>query len=58
MGLVKGLKAMNQTIDRPAASSDGPRGRWLKLNDGQSVKIKFLQELDPGPLLWMRDASS
>lgn len=47
MGLVKGLKAMNQTIDRPASSSDGPRGRWLKLNDGQSVKIKFLQELDP-----------
>lgn len=47
MGLVKGLKAMNQTIDRPSASSDAPRGRWLKLNDGQSVKIKFLQELDP-----------
>ena len=47
MGLVKGLKAMNQTIDRPNSSSDGPRGRWLKLNDGQSVKIKFLQELDP-----------
>jgi hypothetical protein len=47
MGLVKGLKAMNQTIDRPAATSDGPRGRWLKLGDGQSVKIKFLQELDP-----------
>lgn len=47
MGLVKGLKAMNQTLDRPAASSDAPRGRWLKLSDGQSVKIKFLQELDP-----------
>lgn len=47
MGLVKGLKAMNQTLERPSAGADGPRGRWLKLSDGQSVKIKFLQELDP-----------
>jgi hypothetical protein len=46
MGLVKGLKGLNAAMDRPA-ESDGPRGRWLKLKDGESVKIKFLQELDP-----------
>jgi len=48
MGLVKGLSALNATLDRASgSSSDSPKGRWLKLNDGQSVKIRFLQELDP-----------
>lgn len=47
MGLVKGLTALNKTLDRPAYSGDGVKGRWLKLADGQSVKIRFLQELDP-----------
>ena len=47
MGLVKGLSALNKALDKPSTSSDGPRGRWLKLADGQSVKIRFLQELDP-----------
>lgn len=48
MGIVKGLSQMNKALDKPTiSSSDGPKGRWLKLNDGQSVKIRFLQELDP-----------
>lgn len=47
MGLVKGLTALNQALDKPTSHSDTPKGRWLKLNDGQSVKIRFLQELDP-----------
>jgi hypothetical protein len=47
MGLVKGLSALNQALDKPTSHSDTPKGRWLKLNDGQSVKIRFLQELDP-----------
>jgi len=48
MGIIKGLTQMNKALDKPTMSSaDGPKGRWLKLNDGQSVKIRFLQELDP-----------
>ena len=47
MGIVKGLSALNKTLDKPAYSSDGVKGRWVKLGDGQSVKIRFLQELDP-----------
>jgi len=46
MGIVKGLSA-NRALDKPSSGGDGARGRWLKINDGQSVKIRFLQELDP-----------
>jgi hypothetical protein len=47
MGIVKGLTAINKAMDKPSSSSDGPKGRWLQLKDGQSVKIRFLQEIDP-----------
>lgn len=47
MALVKGLAALNAALDKPSTSSDSVKGRWLKLDDGQSVKIRFLQELDP-----------
>lgn len=47
MGIVKGLSALNKTLDKPSFSNDGQKGRWVKLADGQSVKIRFLQELDP-----------
>ena len=47
MGIVKGLNALNEALDRPSFSGDSQKGRWLKLADGQSVKIRFLQELDP-----------
>lgn len=47
MGIVKGLNAMNAALDKPTAGSSGEKGRWLKLDDGKSAKIRFLQELDP-----------
>ena len=47
MGIVKGLNAMNRTLDRPTGSGEGTKGRWVKLADNQSAKIRFLQELDP-----------
>ncbi len=48
MGLVKGLKDLNKVMDKPQTSSgDGSKARWLKVDDSQSVKIRFLQELDP-----------
>jgi len=33
-------------LDKPKYDSDKPRMRWLKLADGQSVKIRFIEELD------------
>jgi hypothetical protein len=46
MGIMKGLKAM-ESLDRPTASSgDGAKVRWLKLDDGQSAKVRFVNELD------------
>jgi hypothetical protein len=48
MGIVKGLKGLNQVMDKPSYSEgDGTKARWAKLEDAESVKIRFLQELDP-----------
>jgi len=48
MGIVKGLKGLNQVMDKPSYSEgDGTKARWAKLEDGESVKVRFLQELDP-----------
>ena len=46
MSILRGLKAMEQ-LDRSSASSgDGSKVRWLKLEDGQSAKVRFVNELD------------
>lgn len=48
MGLAKGLKELNKAIDKPSYSEgDGTKARWVKIEDGESIKIRFLQELDP-----------
>jgi hypothetical protein len=48
MGIVKGLKGINKALDKPSyGESDGTKARWVKLEDGESVKVRFLQELDP-----------
>lgn len=46
MAIVKGLKSINAVLDKPS-DSEGSKARWVKLADGESVKIRFLQELDP-----------
>lgn len=46
MSVIKGLKNINAVLDKPKYDSSKPRVRWLKLADGQSVKIRFLEELD------------
>jgi hypothetical protein len=46
MAIVKGLKNINNALDKPS-DSEGSKARWVKLADGESVKIRFLQELDP-----------
>jgi hypothetical protein len=48
MGVVRGLNAINDLLDKPRAGSEssGSKVKWLKLSDGQSVKIRFIEELD------------
>ena len=46
MAIVKGLKNINNALDKPS-DSEGSKARCVKLADGESVKIRFLQELDP-----------
>ena len=46
MSVIKGLKNINALLDKPKYDSDKPRVRWLKLADSQSVKIRFVEELD------------
>jgi hypothetical protein len=48
MSIIKGLKEMEKAIDRPRTTSDtgGMKVRWLKLEDGQGVKVRFINELD------------
>ena len=45
MASITGLANIKNLIDRPNRA-DGPKARWLKLEDGQSVKIRFLNEVD------------
>jgi hypothetical protein len=48
MGIIKGLKELNKEMDKPhTTSGDSTKARWAKLEDAESVKIRFLQELDP-----------
>jgi hypothetical protein len=47
MGVIKGLNALNKQMEAKTYSGDSQQGRWLAVKDGQSVKIRFLQEIDP-----------
>lgn len=46
MSIVRGLKNIEAILEKPNVESTGIRARWLKLEDGQSVKIRFVNELD------------
>lgn len=46
MSIIRGLKDINALLDRPRYDENSPKVRWLKLADGQSVKIRFIEELD------------
>ena len=37
---------------------EGQKGRWLQMKDGQSVKIRFLQEIDPDSPNYNKDAGT
>jgi hypothetical protein len=46
MSVVKGLKNINALLDKPKTESSGIKVRWVKLADGQSARIRFIEELD------------
>jgi hypothetical protein len=46
MSVVKGLKNINALLDKPKYDENSPKVRWLKIADGQAVKIRFVEELD------------
>jgi hypothetical protein len=46
MSVIKGLKNIEALLDKPKYESTGPKVRWVKLADGQSAKIRFIEELD------------
>jgi hypothetical protein len=48
MTIVKGLKNISTSLEKSSPQdSDKTKARWLKVEDGQSIKIRFMQELDP-----------
>jgi hypothetical protein len=46
MSVTRGLKNINALLDKPKYEGSGTKVKWLKLADGQSVKIRFVEELD------------
>lgn len=46
MSIIKGLKDISALLDKPKYESTGTKVRWVKLADGQSAKIRFVEELD------------
>lgn len=56
MGIVTGLAAINKAIEPNTNQNYDQKGRWLQLKDGQSVKIRFLQEIDPDSPNYNKDA--
>lgn len=45
MSFIKGLKDINAVLDKPKAAQ-GQKTNWLKLDDGESIKVRFPNELD------------
>lgn len=46
MSVIRGLKDIGALLDKPKYESNGPKVRWVKLADGQSAKVRFVEELD------------
>jgi hypothetical protein len=44
MSAIKGIKNINALLEKP--KYEGTKVRWLKLADGQSATIRFVEELD------------
>jgi len=56
MGIVRGLNALTEQMESKTQTNDSQKGRWLQLKDGQSVKIRFMQEIDPDSKNYIENA--
>jgi len=46
MSIIKGLKNIEAVLDKTKVENSGAKVNWLKLDDGESVQIRFVSELD------------
>ena len=46
MSVIRGLKDIDALLEKPKTEGSGIKVRWVKLADGQSAKIRFVEELD------------
>lgn len=47
MGIVRGLAGINKHVDQQGGGGDRVKAKFFKLKDGESARVRFLQELDP-----------
>jgi hypothetical protein len=55
MSIIRGLKDISAIMDKPKYESTGQKVRWVKLVDGQSAKIRFVEELDADSASYSED---
>lgn len=55
MSIIKGLKNIEAVLEKPKTTGSGLKVRWLKLDDGESVKVRFVNELDENSKLYDED---
>jgi hypothetical protein len=46
MAVITGLKNIQKVIEKPKGAIDAPKATWLKLEDGQGIKVRFINEVD------------
>lgn len=46
MGIVRGLAGINKQVDMQGGGGDRVKAKFFKLKDGESARVRFLQELD------------
>ena len=55
MSIIRGLKDISAVMDKPKYEGTGQKVRWVKLADGQSAKIRFVEELDADSASYSED---
>jgi len=56
MGIVRGLAGINKQVDSQGGGGDRVKAKFFKLKDGESAKVRFLQELDADSAHYNADA--
>jgi hypothetical protein len=55
MGIIKGLKNIEAVLDKPKTGGTESKVRWLRMEDGQSTKIRFVNEIDEDSKFYNED---